>query len=154
MFAPRLYTGRGQHAKKIFFVKPNLQTDFRKIRPRKDNGRRFFNHEWTRIGTAKHAKYSNWKTGTNRVQLTTVAPVKLFSLSRIQRISRFEFFNTPAGAPPPLPSIRNPRNHEPASLLHSWFPYSINQNQDSGILRRLHHVLKLPVSCDRCFELG
>jgi len=27
---PRFYTGRGKHAKKIFFVKPNLQIDFEK----------------------------------------------------------------------------------------------------------------------------
>src|SRR5208282_4790526 len=31
---------------------------------------------------------------------------------------------------------------------------SINQNQDSGILRRLHHVLKLPISRDRRFQLS
>jgi hypothetical protein len=28
---PRFYTGRAKHAKKIFFVKPNVKTDFWKI---------------------------------------------------------------------------------------------------------------------------
>jgi len=31
---------------------------------------------------------------------------------------------------------------------------SINEDEDGGILRRLYHILKLPVSRDRRFEFG
>jgi hypothetical protein len=31
---------------------------------------------------------------------------------------------------------------------------SINEDEDGGILRRLDHILKLPVSRDWFFELG
>jgi len=39
---PRFYTGRGKHAKKIFFVKPNVQIEFLKIRPRRRERHRVF----------------------------------------------------------------------------------------------------------------
>jgi hypothetical protein len=32
---------------------------------------------------------------------------------------------------------------EPASLLHSWFPYSINEDKDGGILGGFHHKVRL-----------
>ena len=40
------------------------------------------------------------------------------------------------------------------ALPRRRYARSINQDQDSGLLRRFHHALELPVSRDRCFEFG